>query len=498
MNPVLAGGLVFFTSGAVLVLEILAVRLVAPYVGVTLETYTAIIGTMLAGIAFGTWCGGYAADRAEPRRLLGPLLVAGGVMAMASVPLVRYAGDRLSGGTGLSVIGLAFVAFFLPAAVLSAVSPTVVKLQLRDLGATGRVVGRLSALGTAGAILGTFLAGFVLIELAPTSTTVLVVGGLFVVAGLALGIGLAPGTGRRAVSPVVVVLALVGSGVAVVAAGAGGDRCQTETTYHCVRVEPDPRRAGGRLLVLDTLHHSYVDLDNPTYLEFRYARVFADAIGAVAPADGPLDVLHIGGGGFTFPRWVRAVRPGSSSVVLEIDPGLVTVAVERLGLVTEPGIDVRTGDARTLMDGLDPGRFDVALGDAFGGLAVPWHLTTVEFVRSVKSRLRSGGAYVLNVIDWPPARFARAEVATLAAVFDHVAMVVPPSYAEGDQGGNFVLVASDRPIDGAAITRAVGARQGGEVVVEGPQLRDFTAGAPVLTDDQAPVDQWLARARRDG
>ena len=93
MSPVVAGLTVFYTSGAVLVLEILALRLLAPYVGVTLETYTATIATVLAGISAGTWVGGYAADRVEPRRLLGPLLVSGGGLSLLAVPLVRALGS---------------------------------------------------------------------------------------------------------------------------------------------------------------------------------------------------------------------------------------------------------------------------------------------------------------------------------------------------------------------------------------------------------------------
>ena len=52
--------LVFFTSASILVLEILAGRILAPFVGVTLETFTGIIGTVLAGIAVGAWLGGIA------------------------------------------------------------------------------------------------------------------------------------------------------------------------------------------------------------------------------------------------------------------------------------------------------------------------------------------------------------------------------------------------------------------------------------------------------
>lgn len=483
--------MVFLTSGAVLVLEILATRLMAPYVGVTLETYTAIIGTMLAGISVGTWVGGYLADRIDPRRLLGPLLAIGGALAIASVPAVRLAGEQFGGGGGVSVVVVAMAAFLAPSAVLSAVSPTIVKLQLRDLGSTGRVVGRLSALGTAGAIAGTFLAGFVLIELAPTSWTVVGIGIGFTVAGLVVSVWMA----RRVRLPVVAALLLGVSSLA--AAAATAEACEVETAYHCVRIEHDGLRPGGRLLVLDTLHHSYVDLDDPTYLEFRYVRAFADVVHALAQS-GPIDALHVGGGGFTFPRWVSAMRPGSTNLVFEVDPGLVKVAKDRLGLDPQrQGVDIRVGDARKLLSDLSPSGFDFVVGDAFGNLAVPWHLTTREFVTDVRSALRPGGIYVLNVIDLPPMRFARAEVATLFSTFDHVAMVVPPAYAQGTAGGNIVLVASGEPLDIEALTRTVGGIDG-EVVVSGDRLQAFAAGAPVLTDDHAPVDQWLARTPLQG
>ena len=481
----LAGATVFFTSAAVLVLEILALRLLAPYVGVTLETYTAIIATVLAGISGGTWVGGYMADRMEPRRLVGPLMVVGGGLSLLSIPVVRMFG----GGGGESAVGLAFVGFFAPAAVLSAVSPTVVKLQLRDLSVTGRVVGRLSALGTAGAIIGTFLAGFVLVEAAPTSTSILLVGGSVMVAGTLLWIRL-----WRAGIGVVAGVAIFGVLASSLAAATTG-ACDVETVYHCARIVEDGSRPAGRLLVLDALRHSYVDLDDPTHLEFAYAKVFADVIETSAP-DGPLRALHIGGGGFTLPRYLRAVRPGTSSTVLEIDPGLLRLSRQRLGLRTGPDLDVRIGDARMLLPSLPRRAHDVVLGDAFGGRAVPWHLTTQEFLLAVRDSLADRGLYLMNLIDYPPLRFARAEVATLARVFDDVAVIAPPARLEGDRGGNIVLVGSVGPLDGRAIAGAIAERGGDEVVLSGAEARAFAGDASPLTDDWAPVDQWLTRARR--
>src|SRR3954452_12876687 len=96
-HPVLAAALVFVAAGAVLVLEILAVRLLAPYVGLTLETTTAIIGAALGGIAVGAALGGYLADRTDTRRLIVVLLLLGGVLTLLTVPAVRWLGPGARG-----------------------------------------------------------------------------------------------------------------------------------------------------------------------------------------------------------------------------------------------------------------------------------------------------------------------------------------------------------------------------------------------------------------
>jgi MFS family permease len=481
----LAGALVFVSSAAVLVLEILAGRLLAPYVGVTLETFTGIIGTVLAGIAIGTWAGGRLADRIEPRRLLGPLLAVGGGLAIAGVPLVRVVGGASDarGHDPLLTVALAMLGFLAPAAVLSAVAPTVVKLQLHDLRTTGTVVGRLSAVGTAGALFGTFITGFVLVSAVPTQAAIVGVGSALVALGVVLWLTL----WRR--EPGVMAAGCVVALFAVSFATEVDDPCHAETTYFCARVEVDPARPSARVLRLDNLRHSYVDLTDPRHLEFRYTRLFADVIDTVTAGEGDaaLDALHIGGGGFTMPRWLATTRPGSRSIVLELDPGIVELARERLGLVTGPDLDVRVGDARLRLRGVPEGSFDLAVGDAFGGLSVPWHLTTREFVDDVHRRLREGGTYLLNLIDHGRLSFVRAEVATLATVFDSVTVILPPGPVTA--GGNVVVAATDAVLDVDRLQQAVAAR--GERVLSGDALDAFVDGADVLTDDHAPVDQLL-------
>ncbi len=469
----------FVTSAAVLILEILAGRLLAPYLGVSLEVFTGIIGVILAGISVGAWAGGRAADRSDPRRLLGPLLVAGGLTAVASPLIVDLVGPAASTGP-LSIVTITVLGFFAPAAVLSAVSPIVVKIRLSSLQETGSVVGTYSAIGTAGAIFGTFVTGFVLIAAFPTRPIVITLGVALTMLGIAMWVG------RRVwglVGPVCGLLVLVT--LVLVLDGP----CQYETSYHCAVVEVDPDRPTGRLLVLDRGHNSYVDLADPTHLEFRYIRVMVDLIDTEMPP-GPLDVLSIGGGGFTFPGYLDATRPGTEHLVLEIDGSLVDIGRRDLGFGDEA--EVVIDDARRSIEQVAEGSVDVVIGDAFTGLTVPWHLTTVEFVEEIANRLTPGGLYTVNVIDRAELEFARAEAATLAAVFEHVAVFAPARYLAGDQGGNFVLAGSDQPMDIEQVETAILSRGGIEQAVTGEELTRFIDGSGPLVDDFAPVDQMLS------
>ena len=302
-----AAGLTFLCSGAVLVLEIAGLRLIAPYVGITLQTNTAVIGFALAAIAVGAWAGGSLADRVDPRRLIPPLVVAGGALVVAVLPLVRFTGEAFSGADAGSVLLLAFIAIVVPAALLSAVPPMVVKLQLASLDETGVVVGRLSGIGTLGGIAATFLTGFLLVAVFPTSGILVGTGLVTVAAGVAAAVYLrrtADGAGRLPVA--LLVLAVAGTLLAALAP----TPCEEETSYHCARVEADPERPSGRLLLLDTLRHSYVDLADPTHLEFEYVRAIASVTDVVAPPGEPLSALHLGGGGADRPALPRAGAPG--------------------------------------------------------------------------------------------------------------------------------------------------------------------------------------------
>ncbi|MDL5205836.1 fused MFS/spermidine synthase [Streptomyces sp. ALI-76-A] len=476
--------LVFGSSAAVLVVEIVALRLLAPYLGLTLETSTMVIGIALTAIAVGSWLGGRIADQVDPRRLIGPSLGVSGAVVALTPAVLRTTAEWAPA----MLLLIAALTILVPGALLSAVTPMVTKLRLTSLAETGTVVGRLSGVGTVGAIVGTVLTGFVLVSRLPVSGILIGLGTLLVVGAALIEWRTRGWRGTLVLAPVV-----LAGGLATLVAPGG---CDTETRYHCARVVADPDRASGRTLVLDGLRHSYVDLDDPTFLEFTYVRAIASVVDAAFPEGEPLAAYHLGGGGLTFPRYLAATRPGTRSLVSEIDSGVVDINRDRLGLRPESAVDVRAEDGRLGLRRLDTGSRDLVVGDAFGGVSVPWHLTTVEAMTDVRRVLNDDGVYVVNLIDHGGLAFARAEAATLSETFEHVALVGDSTDIGLDptatpEGGNLVLLASDRPVDLRAAQEALDARRTGWKITTGDGLTSWIGNARPLTDDYAPVDQLL-------
>lgn len=487
LRSVEAAALTFLAAGAILVLEVAAARLVAPWIGVSLTTYTSIIGVILAGIALGAWLGGRAADAAGPERLLGITFVLGGAAAVAAVPIVAIAGPALASGGTAGGFLLSTAAFVAPAAVLAAIAPMIVRATIRDVATSGSLVGRLSAIGTAGALTGTFLTGYVLLGLVPVRAIIVGTGALLVLVGLLVMF-------RLRVRPTAGALSLVvaAGGFAALAVAAGSP-CERESAYYCIAVRDDETRPGGRTLVLDNLRHAHVNLDDPTALEFAYIRWYAAAVDDLVAATPGLQALHLGAGGVTFPRYLLARDPASRHLVLELDPVVLATTREELGLTPDERIQVVLGDARRTIEDVETDSRDLVVGDAFGGKSVPWHLTTREYVEEIDRVLRPGGRYVMNVIDGEQLAFARAEAETLRSVFEHVAIATWTAAFDGESGGNVVLVASHDPIPWEAIRDEVERVTSGATVIGGHDVDAFTAGSPILTDDFAPADQLIER-----
>lgn len=259
------------------------------------------------------------------------------------------------------------------------------------------------------------------------------------------------------------------------------------TSYAAARIETDPSRPSGRLLYLDGIECSYVDLDDPSHVEFGYVRRLADTIDLVAPAAESVRVTHLGGGGFSLPGYVAATRPGSRQIVYEYDAGLIELARAELGLRTSPELRVKVGDARTRMERRSAGSADVVVGDAFVGRHIPEHLASVEFVQQIRTVLRPGGVYAMNVIDDPPLAFARAEGAVLLSIFRHLLMCTDADVLRGKESGNIVYLASDDPLPFAEMARRAGRGILPERVLDRTGVERFVGSARPIYDESEPA-----------
>jgi spermidine synthase len=276
--------------------------------------------------------------------------------------------------------------------------------------------------------------------------------------------------------------------------------CRIESDYYCIQVLETTSRDGhpARTLMLDHLIHSYIDLEDPTALDYGYERAYADLTAAHATGRPPIDTLFIGGGGYAFPRYVEAMYRGATVDVIEIDPAVIEVAHQQLGLPPTSRIRSFNQDARMfLREWTDPKQYDLIYGDAFNDLSVPYHLTTVEFNQVIASRLKPDGLYLANVIDkLEGGEFLKAYANSLRKVFPYVYI-----FARGDglmpfDRNTYVLTASRQPLEREKLDAVTSAETASARTTTMPDARlnsYLTSGrALTLTDDFAPVDQLLA------
>lgn len=499
LHPWLASLIVFLSSGAIMVLELVAGRLMAPILGVSLYTWTSIIGVILAGISLGNYVGGLLADRFASRVTLALLFV---LSAAASTSIlwtleVTNAITELSLPVMVQVLLAFAVVFLLPTVLLGTISPVVVKLTLADLEKTGKVVGRLYAAGAAGSIAGTFLAGFWLISHFGTRVIIWGVAGLLLLIGLLISWR----RGRTLVISLPALLIYGGLSPFIWSLDILDSRCLYETNYFCIRVHPDEDDADIQVLTLDRLVHSYVNADDPTDLRYGYERIYRDVLKAVASPEEPVSTFFIGGGGYTFPRYVEVTYPNSYIEVAEIDPGVTKTAYDHLSLPRDTRISSINQDARRYLRGLpNERRFALILGDAFNDFSVPFHLTTLEFDQLVADHLAEDGFYMINIIDGRQGHFIRAYVSTLSQVFNHV-YIAPVGGEIGTMARQtYVIVAAQWPMpigDDAPVPTESASHISSSLrdsFLTRTEWQDYLDQdkAIILADDYVPVDNLLA------
>ena len=458
-------GLILVLSAVGLTYEIAAGRVLAPFFGTSLVTWTAVIATVLAGFSLGSALGGLVAER-ERRAALAAVrraLVATAVLAALSptvLGLLYASGARGTGGMLLAVL----VAFFPASVLVSLPSPLLARLAVEARpGREGSSLGLVLAAGSSGAIAGAVLAGFVALPLAGSAATFAGCGAaaLLCVPFLRGGAGEGKETGGRAADrgPIA---AIWPAALVVAASATVGPVCRYESGLSCI----DVARVGGAVhLYADRAWQAAERIGREgeagasgglvlPYTRWLWARMDRD----LGPAPS---VLFIGGGGYTLPAKLLAARPAAQAVAVEIDPLVTRVVRARLpwagAMIEREGFDAarhgprgaagggRLGivhaDGRVYLNETDR-RFDAAVVDAFSSGSVPAHLATRETYERLHEVVR-GPVYV-NLIDAPGGPLARGVHAILSGLYPHVEAVQGPVSPRGR--ANTVLAASRTPL----------------------------------------------------
>ncbi len=437
----------FVASLAFMALEMVAGRMVSRHLGSSLYGWTSIIGVLLGGLSFGNFLGGKFADHIRHESQASWLFLVASVLTIGVLFLEtpKYVGEKWL-GSDKSVLSLAITmthvpflpdvpmtwpyrvlfvvtaVFFLPSLAMGTFSPVVAKLaidRLRRSKRTGQAIGQVYAWGMVGSILGTFLAGFFLIDVLGTKGVLLALATLLAFAATALGsvwhaawAGIPLGLCVIAFVPLPF-LEKQGRNWGI-RETAGDDVVYTdESNYYYIKVTNEPEAEGEkRTLVLDNLIHGYFILNHPERLDYDYEHIYAMVAHRVAEAkakaagksnasQAPLKTLFLGGGAYTFQRYMQHKYPETEVDVAEIDRAVTNANFAATGLRRDTTIKTHFGDARQFVERNQKTQknYDLVFGDAFNDFSVPWHLTTREFNEKLARMMSPEGVYMINIID---------------------------------------------------------------------------------------------------
>lgn len=437
-------GVILVTGAATLALELIASRVLTPYVGGGVIVWTAILSITLLALAAGYHLGSRWSARDARRRFIFLPALAAGILGLTAIV---YPGI-LPGLTAGGALAAAFIGAGLVLAptlvLLSAMGPLGIALIRTGEGDAG--AGEVFAVSTVGSVLGVFVAAFGLLPVMAPPATLFVLGGALVLAAGAAA-------WRFGASPGLVALLPAGLAAAALAGDAlgGGPEAVSLGSYrfahvatarspHATIIVADVSR-GGEQRVRLYLEENQVQsargygLPGPP---LGYVAIAEALIADLVPPGGRVLVVGLAGG-------VAAsdlARAGYAVQAVEINPRAVAVARRWFDLA--PEVSVTIADARRHLDRCGE-RHDAIFIDVFDGLHTPEHLVTREFFAAAAGCLAEGGVIVANAVVPPlDSRPTRRLIAALAAAAGAPVAVYqdpPDPSAAPDARDNRVLLA---------------------------------------------------------
>lgn len=451
--------------------ELAASRLLAPSIGSSMYVWTSVIGVIIAALSLGYWAGGNIADRrVRPTDIAWLLLLAAACIATTLVTgedflafITRLALDPRLQGVAASVV------LFLPASfVLGAISPYLARLSNQSLATTGRAVACLGTFNAIGGIIGTFLVGFVLFGLAGTAQALFVILALLVCASWLVK------PRHQAVTRSATSLALLaGAAVSLASIPATpGVTTITTPTASYQAVESAYKGQPVRLLVNGIGNAQSAAFTNGNdELVFAYTRQIATIVRQAPARD---TILILGGGAFTLPDYLANQYPESTIDVVEIDPQLPAIARKYFGYRGTPNIHISTQDARSYLN-TNVRKYDIIIVDVYNETAIPFALTTAQYVQRLRGSLQPSGMVLANIIGSTSpacAPLLGSLHSTYRSGFVHY-RVAPQQDIGLRSFQNSIFAYANYPLTG----------------LDGLNEQQFTLSGMMLTDNYAPVER---------
>ena len=432
-----------FICGAIgMILELVAARVLSPYVGSSNLIWTTIIGVMLISMSVGYWLGGKKADKDPSRNSLSNLILLGALTA-SLIPLLEtvLVSNFAKITDNLVVIALitSAVIFGIPSFVVATVSPFAVKLRDKEYENLGEISGSTSSLSTIGSIFGTFLAGFFLIPTFGVRTIVL---GITIVL-LILAILLHEDKNRKYFIFVAIIA------ISIFAFQILGKVVFEKQNPDIIEdVDSQYSRIWIKQVAANDTTYKTMQVENglESYVDEKTGDMGARYLYYYDLADYYLkdfkSTLMIGGAAYTYPTHYLDKYEDKTIDVAEIDEKMTELAEKHFNLdINNERLNIYHQDGRSFLN-TTKNKYDVILIDAFKGENAPFELTTYEAIKNARNILNDNGMVITNVIsslEGEEADFIEYEYSTYKKVFDDVKLFKVRNY-EDNERQNIILI----------------------------------------------------------
>ena len=478
---------VFLCGALGMVLELVAARILSPYVGSSNLIWTTIIGIMLTSMSIGYWLGGKIADKKPDLNLLSLFILLGAfftsLIPVLETLLVKPLSQTDTNLVLVAIITSAFV-FGMPSFILAMVSPFAVKIEELDdeeHNSVGKTSGRISSLSTIGSIIGTFGAGFLLIPYLGVRVLVLIV---TIILYLLAFMNYCDKNKKYCALMVLILICLLGInyyGKYIFEKGNPDIIEDTDSEYSRIWVkEIKTGDITYKAMQVDTGFESYIDQETKQMgAPYLYYYDLFDYFNKDAKS-----TLMIGGAAYTYPTYYLNKYQDKTIDVVEVDEKMTEIAQKHFGLdITNPRLKIYHQDGRSFLNRTN-NKYDTILIDAFKGLNAPFELTTYEALTKAKNLLNDNGMVITNMIsalEGKDADFIEYEYATYKAVFPEVKLYKVRD-TNKDEEQNLILIGFKNKIENIDETKE---KQYANLLNR--EITDFSSDRRIVTDHYSPI-----------